>query len=176
MYLNESNLTSSLTSDFGFLDSIYLSNDRVAMIDALGYAGYVTILESNNRDTRFIVLIYGTSDSFGASLHESSSVINENEKQEYPDGSYIKQYVVHAPEWDIYQSNLSGFDGADKKVNHFIISESTRMGYLETFVFACDDQGVVENMIEVAGGRDYTADQGLASFALIMMEAGYDSV
>ena len=103
-------------------------------------------------------------------------VINEAEKQEYADGSYIKQYVVHAPEWDIYQSHLSGFDGSDKKVNHFIISESTRMGYLETFVFACDDQGVVENMLEVAGGRDYTADEVLTSFALIMMEAGYDTV
>ena len=103
-------------------------------------------------------------------------VINEAEKKVYEDGTYIKQYVVHAPEWDIYQSNLSGFDGADKKVNHFIISESTRMGYLETFVFACDDQGVVENMIEVAGGRDYTADQVLTSFALIMMEAGYDTI
>ena len=100
-------------------------------------------------------------------------VINEAEKQEYPDGSYIKQYVVHAPEWDLYHANhVTRGD----KVDYFIISESTRMGYLETFVFACDDQGVVENMIEVAGGRDYTADQVLASFALIMMEAGYDPV
>ncbi len=103
-------------------------------------------------------------------------VINEAEKQEYPDGSYIKQYVVYAPEWDIYQSNLSGDCYSDKQINHFIISESTRMGYLETLVFACDDQGVVENMMEVAGGRDYTADQVLTSFALIMMEAGYDTL
>jgi hypothetical protein len=97
-------------------------------------------------------------------------VINEAEKQEYPDGTYIKQYVVHAPEWNV------GTGVANKKVDHFLISESTRVGYLETFVFACDDQGVVENMIEIAGGRDYTADQVLTSFALIMMEAGYDPV
>ena len=103
-------------------------------------------------------------------------VINEAEKQEYPDGTYIKQYVVHAPEWDIYQSNLSGFDGADKKVNHFIISESTRMGYLETLVFPCNEKGEVQRMIDIAGGRDYTADEVLTSFALIMMEAGYDTV
>ena len=101
-------------------------------------------------------------------------IINEAEKQEYSDGSYIKQYVVHAPEWDIY-SDLDGFARGDK-IDHFIISESTRMGYLETFVFVCDDQGNVENMIEVAGGRDYTADQVLTSFALIMMEAGYDPI
>jgi len=101
-------------------------------------------------------------------------VINEAEKQEYPDGSYVKQYVVHAPEWDVFID--SGGSREDDKINHFIISESTRVGYLETFVFACDEQGVVENMIEVAGGRDLTADQVLTSFALIMMEAGYDTV
>jgi len=110
-------------------------------------------------------------------------IINETEKQEYSDGSYIKQYVVHAPEWDIYLPDEDGYVAIDmtgevtsKKIDHFIISESTRMGYLETFVFACNDQGIVENMIEIAGGRDYTADQVLASFALIMMEAGYDTV
>jgi len=101
-------------------------------------------------------------------------VINEAEKQEYPDGSYVKQYVVHAPEWDVFID--SGGSREDDKINHFIISESTRMGYLETLVFPCDDQGVVDSMIEVAGGRDYTADQILTSFALIMMEAGYDTV
>ena len=106
-------------------------------------------------------------------------VVNETEKQEYPDGSYIKQYVVHAPEWDIYLDEQGIYDRDERgawKIDHFIISESTRMGWLETFVFACDDQGVVENMIEVAGGRDYTADQVLTSFALVMMEAGYDPV
>jgi len=110
-------------------------------------------------------------------------VINETEKQEYSDGSYIKQYVVHAPEWDIYHPDEDGLvevdtqgDITSDKVEYFIISESTSMGYLETLVFACDDQGVVENMIEVAGGRDYTADEVLVSFALIMMEAGYDTV
>jgi hypothetical protein len=110
-------------------------------------------------------------------------VINEAEKKEYSDGSYIKQYVVHAPEWDIYHPDENGLvevdtqgDITSDKVDYFIISESTRVGYLETLVFACDDQGIVENMIEVAGGRDYTADQVLTSFALIMMEAGYDTV
>ena len=101
-------------------------------------------------------------------------IINEAEKQEYPDGSYIKQYVVHAPEWDVFID--SGGSREDDKINHFVISESTRMGYLETFVFACDEEGKVDRMIEIAGGRDYTADQVLTSFALIMMEAGYDPV
>ena len=103
-------------------------------------------------------------------------VINEKEKQEYPDGSYIKQYVVHAPEWDIYlDDDWSGRHGT-QKANHFIISESTRMGYLETFVFPADKEGKVIEMREIAGGRDYTADEVLTSFALIMMEAGHDTV
>jgi hypothetical protein len=101
-------------------------------------------------------------------------VINETERQEYSDGSYVRQYVVHAPEWDIY-SDLDGFARGDK-IDHFIISESNRYDRLETLVFACDDQGVVENMIEIAGGRDLTADQVLTSFALVMMEAGYDTI
>ena len=106
-------------------------------------------------------------------------VINETEKKVYEDGTYIKQYVVHAPEWELYLDE----DGhqtiphhTSTKINHFVISESTRMGYLETFVFACNEEGKVDNMIEVAGGRDYTADQVLTSFALIMMEAGYDTI
>ena len=106
-------------------------------------------------------------------------VINETEKREYPDGSYIKQYVVHAPEWDLYYDEQGIYNRGERgaqKVDHFVISESTRMGYLETLVFACDDQGVVDNMIEVAGGRGYTADEILCSFALMMMEAGYDTV
>ena len=96
-------------------------------------------------------------------------VINEAEKTVYPDDTYIKQYVVHAPEWDLYFS--SGI-----KINHFVISESTRVGYLETLVFPCDEEGKVNHMIEIAGGRDYTADEVLTSFALIMMEHGYDTV
>ena len=103
-------------------------------------------------------------------------VINEAEKKVYDDGTYIKQYVVHAPEWDIYQSNLSGDCYSDKQIDYFIISESTRMGYLETLVFPCNEEGKVENMIDIAGGRDYTADQVLTSFALIMMEAGHDTI
>ena len=106
-------------------------------------------------------------------------VITEAEKQEYPDGSYIKQYVVHAPEWDVYLDEQGIYDRDERgawKIDHFIISESTRMGYLETFVFPCNEEGKVERMIEVAGGRDYTADEVLTSFALIMMEAGYDPV
>ena len=101
-------------------------------------------------------------------------IINEAEKTMFSDGSYIKQYVVHAPEWDVFID--SGGSREDDKINHFVISESTRMGYLETFVFACNEEGKVDNMIEVAGGRDYTADQVLTSFALIMMEAGYDTI
>jgi len=110
------------------------------------------------------------------------NIINEAEKQEYPDGSYIKQYVVHAPEWglyldrDGYPSNHGSLIGGATKINHFIISESTRVGYLETLVFACSEEGKVGRMVEIAGGRDYTADEVLASFALIMMEAGYDTV
>ena len=96
-------------------------------------------------------------------------VINEAEKTVYPDDTYIKQYVVHAPEWDLY------FSSGDK-VNYFIISESTRVGYLETLVFPCDSEGKVSRHIEIAGGRDYTADEILTSFALIMMEHGYDTV
>ena len=106
-------------------------------------------------------------------------VINEVEKKLYPDGSYIKQYVVHAPEWDIWldgNGHTTVPHSTSTKINHFVISESTRMGYLETLVFPCDDQGVCAKMIEIMGGRDYTADQVLVSFALMMMEAGYDTV
>jgi len=107
-------------------------------------------------------------------------IINEVEKEEYPDGSYIKQYVVHAPEWDLYLDNGGRVKpiphATSTKIDHFVISESTRMGRLETLVFPCDDQGVVPVMIEIMGGRGYTADEILVSFALMMMEAGYDTV
>ena len=101
-------------------------------------------------------------------------VINETEKQEYPDGSYIKQYVVHAPEWKVVLDH--GGIREDEKIDYFVISESTRVGYLETLVFPCNEEGKVENMIKIAGGRGYTADQVLTSFAIIMMEAGNDTV
>tara|TARA_Y100001938_G_C8005008_1_gene386821 strand:+ start:224 stop:541 length:318 start_codon:yes stop_codon:yes gene_type:complete len=100
-------------------------------------------------------------------------VINEAEKKVFEDGSYIKQYVVHAPEWDLYHNNQVT---RGEKVDYFVISESTRMGYLETLVFPCNEEGKVEYMREVAGGRTYTADEVLTSFALIMMEAGHDTV
>mgnify|MGYP003661453351 CR=1 FL=1 len=106
-------------------------------------------------------------------------VINELEKKMYDDGSYIKQYVVHAPEWDIWldsDGHKTVPHSTSTKIDHFVISESTRMGYLETLVFPCDDQGLVDKMREIMGGRDYTADQVLCSFALMMMEAGYDTV
>ena len=109
-------------------------------------------------------------------------IINEAEKTVYSDGTYIKQYVVHAPEWglyldsDGYPSNHGSLIGGATKINHFIISESTRVGYLETLVFPSDKEGKAIKMIEIAGGRDYTADEVLTSFALIMMEAGYDTV
>ena len=109
-------------------------------------------------------------------------VINEAEKTVYPDDTYIKQYVVHAPEWglyidrDGYPSNHGSLIGGATKINHFVISESTRVGYLETLVFACNEEGKVDPMVEIAGGRDYTADEVLTSFALIMMEAGYDTI
>ena len=108
-------------------------------------------------------------------------IINEVEKKLYPDGSYIKQYVVHAPQWAVHLDNNRGAVYSSEnyhspRVEYFVISESTRMGYLETLVFPCDDQGVCTKMIEIMGGRDYTADQVLCSFALMMMEAGYDTV
>ena len=106
-------------------------------------------------------------------------IINEVEKQEYPDGSYIKQYVVHAPEWDLYldgNGHKTIPHPTSTKIDHFVISESTRVGYMETLVFPCDDQGLVSNMIEIMGGRGYTADEILVSFALMMLEAGYDTV
>ena len=96
-------------------------------------------------------------------------VINETGKTMYSDDTYVKQYVVHAPEWDLYFS--SGV-----KIDHFVISESTRMGYLETLVFPCDEEGKVKHMVEIAGGRDYTADEVLTCFALVMKEMGYDTV
>ena len=107
------------------------------------------------------------------------TVVNEVEKKEYDDGSYIKQYVVHAPEWNLWldqhgQSTIP--HSTSTKIDHFVISESTRMGYLETLVFPADEDGKTNHMIEIAGGRDYTADEVLVSFALIMMEAGYDTV
>ena len=97
----------------------------------------------------------------------------------FDDGTYCKQYVVHAPEWHIYHGVDGTCDREDyssAKVNHFIISESTRFDRLETLVFPADAEGTVLHMIEVAGGRDLTADQVLTSFALVMMEAGYDTV
>ena len=106
-------------------------------------------------------------------------IINEVEKKEYPDGSYIKQYVVHAPEWDLYldgNGHKTIPHSTSTKIDHFVISESTRMGYLETLVFPADEDGKTNHMIEIAGGRDYTADEVLVSFALIMMEAGYDTI
>jgi len=108
-------------------------------------------------------------------------IINEVEKKLYPDGSYIKQYVVHAPEWDIWldgNGHKTVPHSTSTKIDHFVISESTRVGYLETFVFPADIEGklISQSMIEIAGGRDYTADQVLCSFALMMMEAGYDTV
>ena len=106
-------------------------------------------------------------------------VINEAKKTMYPDGTYIKQYVVHAPEWGLYldeEGHVTRPLLSSTKINHFIISESTRVGYLETLVFPCNEEGKVIKMIEIAGGRDYTADQVLTSFAMIMMEAGYDPI
>ena len=108
-------------------------------------------------------------------------IINEVERTEFDGGkSYMKQYVVYAPQWDLYRDvdgTCRSYDYASEKINHFVISESTRCGYLETLVFACDDQGKTEtHMIEIMGGRDYTADEILVSFALHMMEAGYDTV
>ena len=106
-------------------------------------------------------------------------VINETGKVWDDDGTYVKQYVVHAPEWGLYldeEGHVTRPLLSSTKINHFIISESTRMGYLETLVFPCNEEGVVQRMIEIAGGRDYTADQILTSFATIMMEAGYDPV
>jgi len=97
----------------------------------------------------------------------------------YDDGTYIKHVIIHAPEWNVYievgNASKGGWPSADK-INHFLISESTRVGRLETLVFPCNPQGEHVSMIEVAGGRDWTADQVLTSFALIMMEAGYDPV
>jgi hypothetical protein len=107
------------------------------------------------------------------------TIINEVEKKMYDDGSYIKQYVVHAPEWNLWidgNGHKTIPHATSTKINNFVISESTRMGYLETLVFPCDDEGLVPVMIEIMGGRDYTADEILTSFALHMMEAGYDTV
>ena len=109
-------------------------------------------------------------------------VINETEKTVFSDDTYIKQYVVHAPEWglyldrDGYPTNHGSLIGGATKINHFVISESTRVGYLETLVFPCNEEGKVDRMVEIAGGRDYTADEVLTSFALVMMEAGYDPI
>ena len=107
------------------------------------------------------------------------TIIKENTKKEYPDGSYIKQYVVHAPEWDIHFDN----DGhntvphhASTKIDHFVISESTRMGHLEALVFPANKEGNPSPMIEIMGGRGYTADEILCSFGSMMMEAGYDTI
>jgi len=111
------------------------------------------------------------------------TIINEAQTKVYSDGSYIKQYVVHAPEWDIYHPDEDGLVEVDTegnitsdKIDYFIISETTRFDRPETLVFPCDSEGQAATMIEIAGGRDYTADEVLTSFALIMMEAGHDPV
>ncbi len=105
-------------------------------------------------------------------------IINEAHT-DYDDGTHLKQYVVHAPQWNIWldgNGHKTIPHSTSTKIDHFVISESTRMGYMETLVFPCDDQGAVERMYEVMGGRGYSADEILTSFALHMMEAGYDTV
>ena len=107
-------------------------------------------------------------------------VINETKKKVFDDGSYIKQYVVYAPEWDIHlDDDCAGYSSENyhaPKIDYFIISETTRVGYLETLVFPADKEGRCTLMLEIMGGRGYTADEILTSFALHMMEAGYDTV
>ncbi len=103
-------------------------------------------------------------------------VINETDKKIFEDGSYIKQYVVHAPEWDVVIQLVDGLEHTHQRVAHFIISESTRCGYLETLVFPADEDGKVIEMLEIMGGREYTADEILTSFGKMMLEAGYDPV
>jgi hypothetical protein len=106
-------------------------------------------------------------------------IINEVERTEFDGGkSYMKQYVVHAPEWNLWldeHGHSTIPHSTSTKIEHFVISESTRMGYLETLVFPCNEEGR-GIMREIMGGRDYTADEVLVSFALMMMEAGYDTV
>jgi len=105
-------------------------------------------------------------------------VISEAQSN-YDDGTYIKHVIVHAPEWNVYVEGGNTSEGgwpSANKINHFLISESTRAGRLETLVFPCNSQGEHVSMIELAGGRDYTADQVLCTFGKIMLEAGYDTV
>ena len=106
-------------------------------------------------------------------------VINEGINN-FDDGTYCKQYVVHAPEWDIHlDDDCAGFSGENyhaPKVDYFIISEATRMGYTETLVFPANSDGSPREMVEIMGSRGITADEILTSFALHMMEAGYDTV
>ena len=39
-----------------------------------------------------------------------AKVINETDKKIFEDGSYIKQYVVHAPEWDVVIQLVDGLE------------------------------------------------------------------
>ena len=107
-------------------------------------------------------------------------IIKEIEKRVYDDGSYVKQYLVHAPEWNIYLDNHGHSTipriSTSTKIDHFLISESTRMGYVETLVFPCEEDGQPDKWLEAFGGRGYVADEILVSFGLHMMEAGYDTV
>ena len=107
------------------------------------------------------------------------TIIMEEEKKWDTNGSYLKRYIVHAPEWVLYCDEQGIYNSGERgawKIDHFIISESTRMGYVETLVFPCDKDGKPSKWVEICGGRNYTADEILTSFALHMMEAGYDTV
>jgi hypothetical protein len=50
------------------------------------------------------------------------------------------------------------------------------MGHLEALVFPANKEGNPSPMIEIMGGRGYTADEILCSFGSMMMEAGYDTI
>ena len=79
------------------------------------------------------------------------TIINEVEEKVYSDGTHIKQYIVHAPEWNIYLDGQGIYDRDERgawKIDHFIISESTRCGHLETLVFPCDAEGKCVKMID----------------------------
>jgi hypothetical protein len=97
------------------------------------------------------------------------------------DGTYLKHIFVHAPEWKVHLEGVGeplteGPWPVSKKIDHFLLSETNCLGYIETLVFPANPQGQPVSYHDIAGGRGYTADQVLCTFGKIMLEAGYDTV
>ena len=101
-------------------------------------------------------------------------IINETERTECEDGSITKQYIVYAPQWEIYLRNPPQYTII--KVDRFVISETNLRGDPLTLVYPADDQGKLASYRVIIRQTGYKAEQVLVSFGLLMSEAGYDPI